>query len=94
MRVTRIVRHKGSGGVILAAKPEDRAMLYRVASETGCRAAELASLSMSSLDLSASVPSINLAATNSKRRQTDVQPIRCELAVQLEEWLKVRHGPD
>ncbi len=70
----------------------DRAMLYHVAVETGFRASELASLTVSSLDLDATIPSITVEAGYSKRRRRDVQPIRQELAELLRAWLRTRHS--
>ncbi len=68
----------------------DRVMLYLVASETGLRANELASLSVGSLDLDARIPAITVEAASSKRRRRDVQPIRPELAARLRTWLSQR----
>ena len=47
-------------------------MLYLVASETGLRANELASLTVGSLDLDARIPAITVEAASSKRRRRDV----------------------
>ena len=68
----------------------DRVMLYLVASETGLRANELASLTVGSLDLDARIPAITVEAVSSKRRRRDVQPIRPELAARLRTWLPQR----
>ena len=65
----------------------DRAMLYLVATETGFRASELASLTIASLDLSAQTPAITIEAAYSKRRRQDNQPIRSELAERMKTWL-------
>ncbi len=70
----------------------DRAILYRVAVETGLRASELASLTTSSLDLDARIPTITVAASYCKRRRLDVQPIRQEVSDALREWLRLRHA--
>jgi len=69
---------------------EDRVALYLVATETGFRASELASLTVASLNLSAEIPTIAVEAAVSKRRRRDVQPIRCELAVRLKTWLAAK----
>ena len=68
-----------SGPVNYGMSGPDRAMLYRLAVETGFRAAEIASLTPRSCDLS-DEPVITVAAAYSKRRREDVQPIRRELA--------------
>jgi len=65
----------------------DRAMLYRVAAGTGFRVSELASLTPQSFELDADPPTVSLQATASKRRRTDVQPIRQDLAELLRVWL-------
>lgn len=63
----------------------DRAMLYMVASFTGFRAAELASLTPESFDLAEF--SVAVEAGYSKRRRRDTQPLRPDLACALREWL-------
>ncbi len=67
----------------------DRALLYRVAVETGFRLNELRSLTPESFELGDS-PTITVAAGYSKRGNTDVQPIRTELADILRPWLSSR----
>ena len=52
-----------------------RAMLYRLATMTGLRAAELASLTPASFDLAADMPTVTLEAGYSKRRHEDVLPL-------------------
>ena len=61
----------------------DRAMLYLLATGTGFRAAELASLVPASFDLDADPPAITVKAAYSKRRRDDRQPIRPDLADEL-----------
>jgi len=73
------VRHSLSG--------PDRAMLYHVALGTGFRAGELRSLTTDSFNLDSDPPTITVAATHSKRRRTDVQPIHRRLADMLRDWL-------
>ena len=65
----------------------DRAMLYRLATGTGFRAAELASLTPASFDLDADPPAVTVKAAYSKRRRDDRQPIRPDLADMLRLWL-------
>ena len=69
---------------------EDRVMLYLVATETGFRASELASLTFASLDLAADIPTIPVEAGDSKRGRRDVQPIRRELADRLKKFLNAK----
>ncbi len=68
----------------------DRAMLYRLATGTGFRAAELGSLMSASFDLDADPPAITVKAAYSKRRRDDRQPIRPDLADELQPWLAER----
>ena len=65
----------------------DRAMVYRLATGTGFRAAELASLTPASFDLDADPPAVTVKAAYSKRRRDDVQPIRPDLADVLRPWV-------
>ena len=71
----------------------DRAMLYLTALGTGFRAGELASLTSASLFLEADPPVIELAASSSKRRKYDRQPLPSWLAGQLSDWLKSHGAP-
>lgn len=57
----------------------DRALLYRVALETGLRRGELESLTAASFDCG-DLPTVTVNASSSKRRRLDVLPIRRELA--------------
>ena len=59
-------RHGMSGPV--------RALLYRLANETGLRAAELASLARTSFDLSSDSSTVTVEARHSKRRKKDTLP--------------------
>jgi len=74
----------------------DRAMLYLVAIQTGLRASELASLTVSSFDLDSERPSVRVDAAYSKNRKEAVQPLPVALARQLAPWLaeKQQSGAD
>ena len=76
----RLVRAGASGESFRGLTGPDRATLYLTAAYTGLRAAELASLTPSSFDLSASPPSVTVEAAYSKRRRRDVLPLRPDLA--------------
>ncbi len=65
----------------------ERAMLYRVAVETGLRAAELRSLTRASFDLNATPPIVTVQAAYSKHRREDVLPLRSDTAVNLRAFL-------
>jgi len=76
------VRHKLDG--------VSRAILYRVAMETGLRRNELRSLILDSLELDSEPPAIRVAPANVKNRKQTVQPIRRELVDELCSWLQGR----
>ena len=61
----------------------ERAMLYRLAVETGLRAGELRSLTRASFQLDGDQPTVTVAAAYSKRRREDTLPLRPELAEDL-----------
>ena len=65
-----------------------RALLYRLALETGLRAAELRSLTMASFDLDADPPTVTVAAGYRKRRRDDTLILRPELADDLRAFLR------
>jgi len=64
----------------------ERAMLYRLAVETGLRSSELASLTRSSFRLDAAVPTVTVQASYSKRRRDDVLPLRPNTAADLRDF--------
>lgn len=65
----------------------DRAMLYRVAYETGLRSSELRSLTAGSFDLDGDPPTVRVAAAFSKHRREDVLPLRRSFVVDLRSYL-------
>lgn len=58
----------------------DRALLYRVAAETGLRAQELRPLKVSSLSLDARPPTVTVVAAYSEHRKEDVQVLKADTA--------------
>ena len=60
-----------------------RALLYRLAVETGLRQGEIRSLTAASFDLAGRPPTVTVAAAYSKRRREDVLLLRPELAREL-----------
>ena len=76
-----------NGGELFGLTGPERAMVYRVAVETGLRAAELRSLKVSSFSLDADPPTVVVQASSSKHRRTDELPLRRELADQLRTFL-------
>ena len=65
----------------------ERAMLYRLAVETGLRAGELRSLTRSSFNLDSNPPTVTVAAAYSKRRREDTLPLRPDFARELQNFL-------
>ena len=79
-----------SAVVFRGLEGQTRAMLYRIASMTGLRANELASLTAESFDLDAVQPCVTLKAAYSKHRREDVLPLREDLVAQLRAWFEER----
>lgn len=65
----------------------ERRLFYLLALETGLRANELRSLTRASFDLSPDSPTVTVNAAYSKRRRTDILPVRPALAVELHHHL-------
>jgi len=61
----------------------DRAMLYRLAVESGLRAGELRSLTAGSFTLTGDSPCVAIAAAYAKNRRTDSLPLKLETAAML-----------
>jgi integrase len=69
--------------IVNGATGAERAIIYRLASETGLRTNEIRTLTRESFDLDSEQPGVTVAVCNSKRRKQDVLPIRSELAAAL-----------
>jgi len=67
-----------------------RAMLYRLAMETGLRRKELATLTPASFDLYADEPTVHGTAGDVKNRKSTTLPIRPVLADELQQWFADR----
>ena len=72
-----------TGPAIRGLMGPTRAVLYRLALESGLRAAELASLTRESFNLAADPPTVTVAAGYSKHRREDTLPLRPETAAAL-----------
>ena len=93
--LARLIRMAESGPEFRKLTGPDRAMLYRLAVETGLRASELASLSPTNFslkDLSAAI--VTVAAAYSKHRRDDVVPLRPDMAKALAAYLARRPVED
>ncbi len=65
-------------------------MLYLTAAYTGFRAGELRSLTPAHFDLISKQPTVTVEAGYSKRRRSDTQPLRVDLAAELLDWLSAK----
>jgi len=79
----RLIRAAETGEPFRGMSGSDRAMLYRVAMETGLRWSELRSLRRQSFNLTSNPPTVTVAAVDSKHRQEDILPLRQELSEAL-----------
>lgn len=80
-------RYKKRGGGWSMTGPE-RAILYRLAAETGLRAGEIRSLTKASLKRLAITPTVTVEAAYSKHRREDTLPLRQPLAEVLAEFTR------
>ncbi len=64
-----------------------RAMLYRLALETGLRANELRSLTRASFTLEGKEPTVTIAAAYAKNRRQDLLPLRADTVCELRAFL-------
>lgn len=77
-----------SGKIRWGLTGRDRWVLYSVATYTGLRASELASLTPAAFDLDADQPTVTVLASYSKHRREDVLPLRRDLAGVLRTYLE------
>lgn len=68
----------------------ERALLYRLAAETGFRAKELRSLTRSSFNLKGKPPTITVAIEDAKNKREDTMPLRPETALVLQDHLAMK----
>ena len=86
----RLVQSALDGDMVLGIQGLERALLYRVALETGLRANELRSLTVSSFDFANDPPRVTVSAEYSKHRRKDVLPVRPTMASAIQDHLKAR----
>lgn len=70
----------------------DREILYIIAAYTGFRVGEIDSVTAQSFDFQSTPPTMTVAAGYSKRRRTDVIPLRDDLAQRIQKWLLSKGG--
>lgn len=86
----RLIDAAANGDAFMGMSGPDRAMVYRLALETGLRYNEIRSLKVGSFSLKGDKPTVTVGAAYSKRRREDVQPLRPELAKALTEQFRLR----
>jgi len=79
----RLIQATVRGPIRFSMSGPERALLYRVALETGLRASELRSLTKSSFDFDHNPPVVTVRAVDSKHKREDVLPLRPGLASEL-----------
>jgi integrase len=65
----------------------DRVIVYILACYTGFRRNEIGSVKAHSFNFDSDPPTLTVEAGYSKRRRTDVMPIRVDLAKRIQDWL-------
>jgi integrase len=65
----------------------DRVIVYILACYTGFRRNEIGSVKLHSFNFESEPPTLTVEAGYSKRRRTDVMPIRVDLAKRIQDWI-------
>ena len=92
--LTLLLEIATDGPVRFNVSGQERALLYRLAVETGLRAGELRSLSPASFRLSGSEPTVTVAAAYCKNRRESTLPLRPDTVEMLVAHLKRRQADD
>ncbi len=82
--IGRLLAAAEAGPFVCDMSGPSRALLYRLALETGLRYSELFSLTKSSFDLTGDTATVTIAADAAKNRKEAVLPIRADLANDLQ----------
>ena len=85
---SQFIEATGNGATFRDLTGADRLVLYTLAANTGFRAGELASLTPASFALDGERPTVTVGAAYSKRRRTDVQPLRADVAELMRRYLR------
>lgn len=88
-----LIDHVRKAGDSMGMTGECRALLYSIATTTGFRANEIASLTWGCLNLGSNPPTATVPAGYSKRRRDDTLPLKPFLAQWLGRW-KAQAGSD
>lgn len=83
----RLLYAAASGEPYRGISGTERAVIYRIALETGLRWSEIRSLKKTSFDLNADPPTVTVEAAYSKHRRDDVLPLRGDSVEVLREHL-------
>lgn len=84
--LTKLIQAAESGGIVNGMAGHERALLYRLAAETGLRWSELYSLKKTSFHFDGSSSHVTIQAANAKNRKRDQQPIQERLARDLQSY--------
>ena len=76
--LARLIQAAAAGPKRMKIPPAERALLYRLAAETGLRAGELRQLRRCDFDLSGPIPHIRVRAGTAKGKRSDAQPLRLD----------------
>jgi len=85
--VRRLITAAQNGAEYAGMPGWERAILYRLAVETGLRANEIRTLTRNSFDFNADPPTVTVKAAYSKHRRDDTLPLRPETVQTLREFL-------
>ncbi len=88
--LTKLLEKTAEGPFHHKLSGRDRAMLYRVAMETGFRRSELRTITPRCLKWDLKVPAIAIEAGKTKNRRHTVQTVRPELLRELRQWIEER----
>jgi integrase len=87
-----LVESAETGPALESMTGPDRAMLYILAAWTGYRRAELASLTLRSLDLDGEPPTVSVQPGYTKNKNRAVLHLHPTVAARLREWLATKGG--
>ena len=83
----RLIVAAQNGPTVMRLSGPDRAILYIIAAYTGYRRGEIGSITATSFDFDAEPPTLTVEAGHSKRRRTDVIPLRPDFAIRIRHWI-------
>ena len=86
----RLIAAAKNGPPVMRLSGPDRAILYIIAGYTGYRRGEIGSITATSFDFDADPPTLTVKAGHSKRRRTDVIPLRPDFAIRIRHWIDGR----